>query len=118
MTGKDPTARNAAGIADAVRTAQLRDHDGDNRLSDLLSAFKNWERVMDYIAQAGETMERFRENVSIDSAWGTELPSSCDAWSAIGEAVWEHGDRRSASEVAIDALEQLLVADRENDNEN
>ena len=106
----DPRAAavNAAGIADALRTMQLADHDGANRMEDITRAHEGWVGVMLQVAEAGEIMERFRVTRGAKSTWGGELPYFYDVWDAIAQALWDQLGSMPLDALVRQAIEQAI----------
>lgn len=102
-------ALHAAGIADALRLAQIDDHDGDARYWEIANRMGGAIGIMAEIALAAEFMEAFRHRVSDDAQWGNELPHAYEAWFAIACGLWNDMGRLAPLEIVATQLLRLIV---------
>jgi len=94
----------AAGIADAFRTCQLADHDGEARIDHLSRRFGGWVGVMMEIASAAEHLEQIRLSHGKSATWGGGLPPVYEVWDAVAFELWEHLGRIEIPAIVENAL--------------
>lgn len=101
-------AVNAAGIAEAFRSAQVAAMVGNDRFQDLTEEYEGWVGVTRQIAEAGSLMEQFRVTHGITATWGGDLPYLYDVWDSIAAEMWTKLGDEPLQQLVESAIDRVV----------
>lgn len=90
----------AAGIADSLACIDRTEPEAASRFNLIVQEFGGSVAIMEQIAEAAVTMERFRSHCGSSSTWGGDLPYLYDVWDAIARTIY--------TQLGTDTLENLI----------